>query len=229
MMDKTEIIERLRFVKDIFDKVDDPGFTRDELCGVFFYKGNAYCTNNHVICRIKDKKGVYVDDLLFWSYSQDITSIHVSKDIFRTNFVKHLDSIFDSYAENYFFIKRKLLLESIPHELRTDSAKTKTSVCIKLEENLLKLFFINKKRKVVSTTSIPILTFRGKNLRIVEGATFTVNLLYLFKVTSLSLNECDIIGFKLKNNCTHPIIIFNKSSNRPDISWSIAQIVLKIK
>jgi hypothetical protein len=112
---------------------------------------------------------------------------------------------------------------------RTDPAKARISLCIKVGIDFLDLFFIDKKSKVLCHDRIPLLTFRGKSLRIKEGSSFTVNLLYLFKVTSISLSECDIIGFKLKDDYTHPVIVFNKSSYRPEISWSIAQILVKTK
>jgi hypothetical protein len=227
------------FIKNIYDKVDNPGFPKEDLCGVFFWKGKAYSTNNHIIGRIVTKKAFPTDELLFWSYCKDeshekkqsLPKINALKNL-PENFVESLDTVFDSYTENYFFVKRDTLLSAIPKQFKSDAIKAKTFVHIKIEKINLKFLFFNKKGKILANAEIPILTANGKTTRIMHGSSFSVNLLYLFRITFHSFFGCDIIGFKLKgDNYLHPVIIFNKHNGleRPRIHWSIAQTILKIK
>jgi hypothetical protein len=242
-IEKSEVIERFEFMKDIFGKVDHPGFSKQDLCGVFFYKNRAYSTNNHIIGRISTKQGFPSEELLFWSYCQNAHEVlndsklklSVSSkaiNMFRSNFSEDLDKIFDSYTENYFFIRRTDILSSMPTLYKTDAAKSKVFVHAKIDKINLKFIFLDKKGKRLDNSEVQLLTTAGKTTRISYDCSFSVNLLYLYKVIFHSFCDCDIIGFKLKeDNYQHPIIVFNKhnSLNRPQIHWSIAQTLLKIK
>jgi hypothetical protein len=237
-IEKTDVLKRFEFMKEIYNKVDAED-SAEELCGVFFYEGKAYTTNNHIIGRLSDSKGFPTKELLFWSYYKDT---HIKErwpklklkamDTFRENFADNLDKIFDSYADNYFFVKKEDVISILSEHCKTDGQKARTFVHIRIEKIFLKFSFFNKRGKVLATAMIPLLTNYNKTSRIMHGCSFSVNVLYLFKVTFHSFLNCDIIGFKLKeDDYQHPIIVFNKhnSLDRPKIHWSIAQTLLKIK
>lgn len=238
-IDKVEIIKRFEFMKDIYDRVDNPEFEKEELCGVFFYKGSAYCTNNHIIGRITSKKMFSSDELLFWSYCENET--HQTRNYlpkinalrnFKTNFANNLDIIFAPYAENYFFIRRETLLSAIPKQFKTDPARSKVFAHVKIKGVSLHFLFFNKKCEVLDSSEVPMFIADGRIPRITHGCSFSMNLLYLYKIATHSFFDCDIIGFKLKEgDHLQPVIIFNKhnSLDRPQIYWSIAQTLLKIK
>lgn len=238
-MEKISVLRGFEFMKGIFDKVDSPGLEKEELCGVFFFKGKAYSTNNHIIGRVSDNKGYPVQELLFWSYYKNDSRVKGAwpelklKALrnFRKNYVENLDRLFDSYSENYFFVKREDIL-GILSIFKTDSKKSKAFAHVKVHGMFLKFSFIDKYGKSLGNAEIPISANHGKTTRLVAGCSFSVNVLYLFKVTYHSFLNCDIMGFKLKGDgFSHPIIIFNKHKglDRPMIHWSIAQTLLKAK
>lgn len=237
-MEKMDILERFKFMKDIYNKVDEED-TMEELCGVFFYEGSAYTTNNHIMGRLSSRRCFPTNELLFWSYYKD-TDIVKSEwpklklraiSTFKENFVDNINYIFDSHANNYFFIKRTDILAILSHHCKTNDQKIRTFVHVKIDKLSLNFSFFNKRGKILSSSNIELITSYDKIPQIIDGSSFSVNVLYLFRVTLHSFFDCDIIGFKLKDNCIHPIIVFNKrdSLDRPKIHWSIAQTLIKIE
>jgi hypothetical protein len=238
-MEKSEILERFKFIKDIFNKVDKEDSV-EELCGVFFYEGKAYTTNNHIIGRLSDNKGFPTDELLFFSYykDMDMTKREWPKlklkalSTFKENFIENIDYIFDSYTSNYFFVRKEDLLSILYDNCKNNSQRARTFVHIKIDKIFLNFSFFNRRGKVTAKSRLEIITNYDKTTRIIHGSSFSVNVLYLFQVVLQSFFDCDIIGFKLKgDDCNHPIIVFNKHNSlyRPAIHWSIAQTIIKIK
>lgn len=231
MITKFEAVEHFEFVKE----TNKRGSLNDKLCGVFFDREYAYCLNDPLLGRVKIRNDFPRSGFEFWSYGDGETIITDEK--FATNFKGYCDpnffrqglrKAFNIKADNCIFIERKKL-QQILEDCMVQEKKMKTKIFLEMSLNHseIKLKLTNDKRKPIMSSIIPFRTSSLEAVSVNPLNFFIVNAFYLQKILSSSLYLYDIIVIRF--NTEKPVVIFGKSSLRPEIYWLVAQANMKLK
>lgn len=207
------------------------------LNGVLFHDRSAYMTNGIFLSRVsisddfplKDQVAFYVkggeggeDDLLYLTLDQFKRIKGARHGLFGVRDFKLIDGVIDNCAEHQFFIRRADLMDAIgDFSLKIMPTCTATFALRSRDIELN----INDPRGRVDTSFFfsRHLLPGARNTSTVSGATFCVNLSYLFEIGLFAFSHCDILGIKFDESPTEPVVFFNNGRSHPQISWAVMQ------